>query len=67
MVSKETIKSWVEEGKSIHRREKILKVNRQWSIDVLIKLLAFVYEVKDFDNPIFEDLENIEELYLKSD
>ncbi len=51
----------------MERREEILKVNRQWSIDVLIKLLAHVYEVKDFDSPIFEDLENIENLYLKSD
>lgn len=67
MLNEESIKSWIEEGKAMKRREEILKVNRQWSIDVLIKLLAFVYEVKDFDNPIFEDLENIVELYLKGD
>jgi len=51
----------------VNRREEILSVNKKWAIDVLIKVLAFVYEVKDFDNPIFEELENIEKLYLKDD
>jgi len=37
----------------VNRREEILSVNKKWAIDVLIKVLAFVYEVKDFDNPIF--------------
>jgi len=48
----------------VNRREEILSVNKKWAIDVLIKVLAFVYEVKDFDNPIFEELENIEKLLL---
>jgi len=48
----------------MNRREEILSINKQWAIDVLIKMLAYVYKIECFEHTVFEELERLEELYL---
>ena len=50
----------------MNRRNEILSVNKRWGIDVLIKLLAFIHEIEDYDSLFFEELEILKENYLEA-
>jgi len=39
----------------VNRREELLSVNKKWATDVLIKMLAYVYETEVFDNSFFDE------------
>lgn len=48
----------------MNRREELLSINKKWTTDTLIKLLAYVYEIEDYEHTFFEELEIIETMYL---